>query len=261
MTEIEQDADGATVRAVDADGAETIVRCHAVVCCDGAASAFTTGLHEASTSYPTRWLTLIAAAPPSSRGTIYGLHRHGFAGQMHRSPTMTRFVLEVPRDEGFDEWPDDRLWAALEGRLAAAGRPPLARGEIAERDVLDLRVRVCDPMQDGRVFFAGDAAHLITPAGGKGMNIAVQDAVELAAALGERYGAPGDRGRLERYSQTRLPHVWRHQEFSNLMLGLFNVGIGRDSFSYGLRRARLAQVLDDPAYSRWFARAYVGVDD
>lgn len=260
VTEIEQDADGATVRAVDADGAEAIVRCEAVACCDGAGSAFTTGVHDASASYPFRWLTLIMAAPPSTRGTIYGLHRRGFAGQMHRSPATTRFMLEVPPDEGFDEWPDDRIWAALEGRLAAAGRPPLERGEIVERDVLDHRVRVCDPMQDGRVFFAGDAAHLITPAGGKGMNIAIQDAAELAAGLRERYGAPDDGGRLACYSQTRVPRVWRQQEFSNLMLSLFNVGSGPDSFSYGLRRARLDQVVSDPAFSRWFARAYVGVD-
>src|SRR5262249_14117127 len=158
--------------------------------------------------------------PPASDGTIYALHRRGFAGQMHRSATMTRFMLEVPAGEGFQEWPDDRIWAELQERLAAEGRPPLEPGELVERDVLDHRVRVCEAMQQGRVFLAGDAAHLITPAGGKGMNMAIQDAVELAAGLCERYGESGDGRRLAAYSQTRLPSVWRHQEFSNLMLSL-----------------------------------------
>lgn len=105
-------------------------------------------------------------------------------------------------------------------------------------------------------------AHLITPAGGKGMNIAIQDAAELAGGLIERYGSRGDGGRLDRYSQTRLPHIWRHQEFSNLMLSLFSAGpAGGSGFSYGLRRARLSLVLNDPRFSRWFAHTYVGVDE
>ena len=269
VTGVRQDGDGAAVDAtVRTTGEALAIECEAVACCDGAASEFAAGLEAASVSHPFRWLTLVAAVPPASKGTVYALHPRGFAGLMHRSGTMTRFMLEVPASEGFDEWPDDRIWAELQDRLAADDRPPLEPGELVERDILDHRVRVHQPMQDGRVFLAGDAAHLITPAGGKGMNMAIQDAVELAAGLCERYGAPGDGGRLARYSETRLPQLWRHQEFSNLMLSLFNVGTGFDDqgpagreFSYGLRRARLEQVIADPEYSRWFARAYVGLDD
>lgn len=157
-----------------------------------------------------------------------------------------------------------RIWAELERRLAAAGRPTIRRGEFIERDILDHRVRVCDPMQYGRVFLAGDAAHLITPAGGKGMNMAIQDAVELAGGLAGRYGGHRDGRRLADYTRTRLPHIWRHQEFSNLMLSLFNAAAadgGGPDFSYGLRRARLDLILGDPQYSRWFASAYAGIDD
>ncbi len=260
-TGIEQSEDGVVVSAVR--GTESVtVECEAVVVGDGAASVLSAGAAGVSGTYPTRWLTLIAAAPPSAAGAIYGLHARGFAGQFHRSAAMTRFMLEIPAGEGYGQWDDDRIWAELEQRLAAAGRPAIQRGELLERDILDHRVRVCDPMQHGRVFLAGDAAHLITPAGGKGMNIAIQDAIELASGLTERYGEQNDGRRLASYTQVRLPRVWRHQEFSNLMLSLFNAGAagdGRD-FSYGLRRARLDLIISDPQYSRWFARAYAGVD-
>jgi p-hydroxybenzoate 3-monooxygenase len=262
---IEQSGDGAVVRAVRGTAAEPVtVECEAVVAGDGAASVLSAGAAAVFAVYPTRWLTLIAAAPPSTAGAIYGLHARGFAGQFHRSAAITRFMLEIPAGEDYRQWDDDRIWAELEQRLTAAGRPAIQRGEFIERDILDHRVRVCDPMQHGRVFLAGDAAHLITPAGGKGMNIAIQDAVELASGLTERYGQHSDGRRLASYTQTRLPQVWRHQEFSNLMLTLFNVGAaggGGTDFSYRLRRARLNLIVSDPQYSRWFAHAYAGVDD
>jgi p-hydroxybenzoate 3-monooxygenase len=212
------------VRAVRGTAGEPVtVECEAVVVGDGAGGVLSAGAPAVSADYPSRWLTLIAAVPPSGAGAIYGLHARGFAAELHRSAAMTRFMLEIPAGEGYGQWDDDRIWAELEQRLAAAGRPALQRGEFIERDILDHRVRVCDPMQHGRVFLAGDAAHLITPAGGKGMNLAIQDAVEVAGGLSELYGEQGDSQRLGSYTQTRLPRVWRHQEFSSLMLSLFNL--------------------------------------
>ncbi|MBV8221067.1 MAG: FAD-dependent monooxygenase [Solirubrobacterales bacterium] len=135
------------------------------------------------------------------------------------------------------------------------------------RDVLDLRVRVVEPLHHGRVFLAGDAAHLITPAGGKGMNLAIQDAIELGLGLQEKYRDDSDR-RLRSYTAARLPAIWRTQQFSNWMLSLLHASMsqpdpgapqGSSDFRYQLRRARLQELIDDPNLSRWFAHAYAGV--
>jgi p-hydroxybenzoate 3-monooxygenase len=123
---------------VDASTGTTLtIESEIVACCDGAASAFGSDFGASSVSHPFRWLTLIAASPPASKGTIYGLHRHGFAGQMHRSATMTRFMLEIPAGDGLDDWSAERIWAELQARLAAEGQRPIQADELVERDILD----------------------------------------------------------------------------------------------------------------------------
>jgi p-hydroxybenzoate 3-monooxygenase len=262
--EVGQSDDGASVVAVaDTGGEQVLVRCRFVAGCDGAGSALSRGIANASVielEHPVRWLTLIAAAAPSKPRTLYGLHRRGFAGQMQRGPELTRFMLEVHRTDTMDDWPDDRIWAELQRRLHAAGEPGLAQGPFLERDVLDLRVRVVEPMHDRRLYLAGDAGHLITPAGGKGMNLAIQDALELGLALRERYVEDPRGKRLAGYSNKRLPAIWRTQEFSNWMLTLLHAGLSqpdgrmpdrrpdeRSEFAYRLRRARLQELVRDPS--------------
>jgi p-hydroxybenzoate 3-monooxygenase len=250
------------------------VRCRFVAGCDGARSALLNGIANASVielEHPVRWLTLIAAAAPSKARTLYGFHRRGFAGQMQRGPALTRFMLEVPRADTVDEWPDDRIWAELQQRLRADGEPELAQGPFVERDVLDLRVRVIEPMHHRRLYLAGDAAHLITPAGGKGMNLAIQDALELGLALRESYADDAQASRLADYSNRRLPAIWRTQEFSNWMLTLLHAGMSQpdtraprrsgdpSEFAYRLRRARLQELITNHQLRRWFAHAYAGV--
>ena len=187
---VEQVADGATVSAVvDGSGERVQIRCRFVAGCDGARSELHEGIENASVielTHPFRWLTLIAGAAPSKRRALYGFHSRGFAGQMQRGPALTLHVSGGPRDT-IAAWPDDRIWAELQQRLYADGEPELAQGPFVERDVLDLRVRVIEPMHHRRLYLAGDAAHLITPAGGKGMNLAILDALELGLALRERY--------------------------------------------------------------------------
>jgi p-hydroxybenzoate 3-monooxygenase len=274
---VEQADDGAVVTAVAEDGDQQLeVRCRFVAGCDGARSALLDGIANASVierKHPVRWLTLIAAAAPSKPRTLYGFHQHGFAGQMRRGPELTRFVLEVPRADTTDDWSDDRIWPALQQRLHADGQPALAEGPFVERDLLDLRVRVIEPMHHHRLYLAGDAAHLITPAGGKGMNLAILDALELGLALRERYTEDPDGQRLADYSNRRLPAIWRAQEFSDWMLSLLEASLGQSDttgpnrhhgntseFAYRLRRARLLELMGNPQLSRWFAHAYAGAD-
>jgi len=279
VTGVEQARDAATVSAaVEPNGEQLRVGCDFVAACDGARSVLLSAIVNAKVvelQHPFRWLTLIAAAAPSKPRTIYGFHRRGFAGQMRRGPELTRYMLEVPPGDTVSQWPDARTWQELEERLYANGEPSLTRGELVERDILDLRVRVVEPMHHGRVYLTGDAAHLITPAGGKGMNLAIQDAIELAGGLREKYGHDPTGSRLASYSATRLPAIWRTQEFSNWMLTLLHAGVSQSradagagsaepdepaDFAYRLRRARLQELLANPALRLWFAHAYAGVD-
>jgi p-hydroxybenzoate 3-monooxygenase len=261
VAESETDAE---VRAVTvANGEPFTIRAEAVVACDGAGSviARATGFETFEIAHPFRWLAVIAAIAPPSR-TVFALHARGFAGQFRRSATSTRYYLEVPVADTLADWPDDRIWAELEQRMAIRDQLPLVRGDLIERDFLDLRVRVREPMQLGRIFLAGDAAHMVTPAGAKGMNMAIQDAIELAAGLCERYGDAASGDRLGNYTASRLPDIWRYQEFSNWLLGILHAGpagqMDKPDFIHRLRRARLDRMINDPVYARWFGRSYSG---
>jgi p-hydroxybenzoate 3-monooxygenase len=265
VVDVAENETNVEVRGVAAANGEPFtVRAEAVVACDGAGSvvARAAGFETFEIAHPFRWLAVIAAIAPPSPRTVYALHHRGFAGQFRRSATSTRYYLEVPVTDTLADWPDERIWAELEERMAVPDQLSLVRGDLIERDFLDLRVRVREPMQSGRIFLAGDAAHMVTPAGGKGMNMAIQDAIELAAGLCERYGDAANGDRLGGYSASRLPDVWRYQEFSNWMLSILHAGpagqTDKQDFVHRLRRAQLDRMINDPAYARWFGRAYSG---
>lgn len=266
---------GAKVSAVGPAGAELVVECRRVVLASGAsAGLIPEGIESHEHFYPFRWLTTMLEMAPLAERTIYAPHERGFAAQLRRAPGLTRFYLQVPALEGFAEWADERIRAELELRLGAAPRGgesagSVIHGAIVERDVMDLRVRVREPMQRGCVYLAGDAAHLITPAGGKGMNLAIQDALELSEGL-IQLSSNADAERLSRYSETRLPMIWRTQEFSNWMLMLqcggalsFHRGLPDPdaSFARRLHRTQIERLLTDASFARWFAHQYAGVDD
>jgi p-hydroxybenzoate 3-monooxygenase len=180
---------------------------------------------------------------------------------MHRTPAVSRFYLQVGFGSSAGAWDEEEIWAELESCLAVEGQS-LIRGPIIERSLLELHSYVTGPMQAGRLFLAGDAAHVVTPAGGKGMNIALQDAGELTQGILGLYRS-GDGARLDAYSGTRLPQVWRAVEFSHWMLQLLladGSGTAAASFHEGLRDARLRRLMDDAPFARAFALAYVGPD-
>jgi p-hydroxybenzoate 3-monooxygenase len=259
---------GATVVVAGPDGDRTELHADVLVGADGAGSRVTAAVTGpvgaaqavAARRLPGRWLVVAAAAPPLVGHTLYAAHPHGFAAQLRRGPDETRYYLEVPADQSADDWTADAIRAELGVRLAVGGA--LDGVPIAEVGTLDLRTRVVAPMQHGPFVLAGDAAHLITPAGGKGMNLAIGDAVELAYGLAARFGAAGDRSRLDAYSTTRLPVVWRAQAFSDWLLRILSAHSAgtADGFSDGLRGGWITALRDDPLLARWFAHAYAGVD-
>lgn len=266
VTAVRQHADGAAVTLENGDELE----CGVVVGCEGSRSvvaAAMTGVRTSEELLPARLLAVIAEAPPLEDHTIYAPHPRGFAGQMRRGRDHTRYYLEVPATATAADWPEERIREELSLRLDVQGK--LADVPLGEPGFVDLRVRVLDPMQDGNLYLAGDAAHLVTSAAGKGMNLAIQDAVELSAALVERFGPAQDGRRLAAYSGTRLPAIWRTQAFtlwylrvilSGLRAGTEPAGAVDGAFTRGVGDGWLSALFDDPLLARWFAHFYAGVD-
>jgi p-hydroxybenzoate 3-monooxygenase len=239
-----------------ADGEE--VSCEFVLGCDGFHGVCRYAVKGAScsgTDIGADWLAFLAEVPPSSDHGVYGLHPDGFAGHMLRSPTVSRFYLQIGPGTA-NRWSDEWIWEQLKRRLDADG-VELVPGPIIERGVLGLHSHVTEPMQHGPLFLAGDAAHIVTPAGGKGMNLALQDADALTAALLDHYRT-GDDCRLEAYSATRLPAVWQTVEFSHSMLDLLLARPSEGRFGEGLRETRLGRLMEGGQFAKEFATNYVG---
>jgi p-hydroxybenzoate 3-monooxygenase len=267
---VRQDPAGVVLSVDGPGGDRSQVRCQAAAGCEGSVSPVAAAMTEARVNgqpLPVRLLVILGAAPPLQPHTIYAAHPRGFAGQMRRGPDQTRYFLEIPGTDTAADWPEQRARGELAARLGVGAR--LDRVPLGEFGLLDMRVRMIEPMQQDRLFLAGDAAHLITPAGAKGMNLAIQDAVELAHGLIERFGPGNDERRLSAYSRTRLPHIWRAQAFSNWFLHLILTSLqdGPElpaavpgGFADGLRQAWIAALQNDPSFARWFAHAYAGVD-
>ena len=207
-----------------------------------------------------RWLTLLAEAPPSAGWTVYATHPQGFAGHLLRSPTITRFHLQVPTGDTVDDWPDERIWDALRTRFEWPGWT-LNEGRVISKNMLEMESCVHEPMQWGRVFLVGDAAHIITPSGGKGMNLAIADAAELDSVL-ERYDASGgDEQVLLGYSERRIPDIWKAQDFSRFLIELihtYDPSLPDSAFRQKLQQARLWQLKHSWSYARNFAECFIG---
>ena len=189
---------------------------------------------------------------------IYAHHARGFALFSQRSAAVQRMYLQCAPDEDLASWPDERIWAELHRRLAGEDPPPLIEGEITQKGVTPMRSFVVEPMQFGRLFLAGDAAHIVPPTGAKGMNLAVADVAVLAAALGAHYEGRGSAA-LEAYSATCLRRVWRAERFSWWMTSMLHRNPDGDGFAERLQLAELDYVTSSRAAAQSLAENYVGL--
>jgi p-hydroxybenzoate 3-monooxygenase len=240
------------------------LRCDFVAGCDGfhgvcRPSIPDGGLRTYEREYPYAWLGILAQAPPSSEELIYAYHDRGFALHSMRSPQITRLYLQVHHDEPLAEWPDERIWSELRTRLARRGGEwHLADGPILEKGVTAMRSFVVDPMRHGRLFLAGDAAHIVPPTGAKGLNLAVADVMVLAEAIQAWY-ATRRTDLLDAYSATCLRRVWRVQHFSWWMTSMLHRAEDGDPFTHQLQLSQLRYVTTSRAAATSLAENYVGL--
>ena len=208
--------------------------------------------------YPFGWLGILAEAKPAAEELIYANHERGFALMSMRTPQISRLYLQCRPDEDLDGWPDSRIWEELQRRFETADGFRLNEGPIFQKGVTAMRSFVTEPMQCGRLFLAGDAAHIVPPTGAKGLNLAAADVRILSGALACRYRT-GSEERLRQYSEICLRRVWRAQHFSwwmTSMLHRFDDGSG---FDHRRQLAELDQVITSRAAATVLAENYTGL--
>ncbi len=208
--------------------------------------------------YPFAWLGVLAQAKPASEELIYANHADGFALLSMRSPEISRLYLQCEPDEDISRWSDDQIWDALDARLTAEPGWRVNRGPIIQKGVTPMRSWVTEPMQHGRLFLAGDAAHIVPPTGAKGMNLAMADVRVLARAI-DRFFRHNDDDGLERYSETCLRRIWKAQRFSWWMTSLLHRFNDHSPFDAKRQLAELDYVTSSRAGATTIAENYVGL--
>ena len=246
------------------NGHKLTIDCDFIAGCDGfrgvsRASIPETVMQPCQKDFDYAWLAITAEAQPSTKHIIYSLHPRGFAGHMLRSETVSRYYLQIPVEDKITDWSNSRVWSELQLRLAKDGWK-LTEGKITAKQILNLRSYTAHTMQHCRLFLAGDAAHVLTPAGGKGMNLAIQDADVLGNSFVSYYRYQ-DNLPLKKYSANRLPEIRKTQEFSESLLHMINTQ--EDSTPAGKSQQRVqqfkrSQLMNSEIYALDFARKYVG---
>lgn len=242
-------------------GEEKAIECDFIGGCDGfhgicraAMPADVLRIYERI--YPFAWLGILSRSRPVSEELIYARHRDGFALATMRSNTVSRLYLQCAPDEDLTLWPDARIWEELHKRLGCGDE--LEEGEIFQKGVTPMRSFVAEPMRHGRLFLAGDAAHIVPPTGAKGMNLAIADIRVLARGL-ERFYGQGDTELLERYSEICLRRIWKGQRFSWWMTSMLHRFDGEDPFEHRIQVAELDYVSTSKAAMTTLAENYVGL--
>lgn len=242
------------------DGHDRWIDCDIVAGCDGFHGACRAAIPPADLvvfdrAYPFAWLGILARARPMSEELVYARHARGFALATMRSTALSRLYLQCAPQEDPAQWSDDRIWSELRARLGADG---LEEGPILQRGVTPMRSFVAEPMRHGRLFLAGDAAHIVPPTGAKGMNLAIADVRVLVRAL-EAFFAGRGTALMDAYSATCLERVWKVQRFSWWMTQLLHRYDEADAFEERLRAAELDYLAASPAAHATLAENYVGL--
>jgi p-hydroxybenzoate 3-monooxygenase len=208
--------------------------------------------------YPFGWLGVLSETPPINDELIYNNHERGFALCSMRNPQLSRYYLQCPLDTVVEDWPDDRFWAELRHRLPKSTAEGLVAGPSIEKSITPLRSMVTEPMSYGRLYLAGDAAHIVPPTGAKGLNLAISDVVYLARALADHYRRSSDE-RLVGYSDTALKRVWKAVRFSWWMTTLMHRFEDEGSFGQRVQEAELDYLASSPAAQTAMAENYTGL--
>jgi p-hydroxybenzoate 3-monooxygenase len=244
------------------DGKDFELQCDFIAGCDGfhgicRPAIPAGGLTMYDRTYPFGWLGILAETPPASHELIYAYHERGFALLSMRSPQISRLYIQCSPDEDIAAWPDRKIWQELHQRLAAENWT-LREGAVIQKGVTGMRSFVVEPMRYGRLFLAGDSAHIVPPTGAKGLNLAVADVRVLARAF-DRYYKSGESDLLERYSEVCLRRVWKVQRFSWWMTSMLHRFPDENQFDRRRQLAELDYLTSSRAASQSLAENYVGL--
>jgi p-hydroxybenzoate 3-monooxygenase len=245
------------------EGTDHELQCDFIAGCDGfhgicRPSVPAGALIEYERTYPFGWLGILAEAPPSSDELIYAYHERGFALLSMRTPQISRLYIQCQPDEDTDRWSDEQIWDELRTRLAASNGWELTEGTVLQKGVTGMRSFVVEPMQYGRLYLAGDCAHIVPPTGAKGLNLAVSD-VQILARGFEEYYSKGSRHRLDCYSEVCLRRVWKVQRFSWWMTSMLHRFPDENPFDQRRQLGELDYVTSSQAAAKTLAENYVGL--
>jgi len=245
------------------DGVAQELQCDYVVGCDGyhGVSRNSIPAHVLRTFervYPFGWLGILADVPPADHELIYANHERGFALASMRSPTRSRYYIQCGLDEQVEDWSDDRFWDELCLRLGPDAASRVTRGPSFEKSIAPLRSFVSEPMRWGRLFLAGDAAHIVPPTGAKGLNLAASDVIMLSDALVDHYRGGSDAG-LDGYSARALARVWKAERFSWWFTSITHRFPDMDGFARRIQAAEIDYIRGSQAAQRTLAENYVGL--
>jgi p-hydroxybenzoate 3-monooxygenase len=246
-----------------ADGRAVRIDCDFIAGCDGYHGVSRSAVPSRATqsferAYPFGWLGVLAEVPPARPELIYANHERGFALCSMRSPVRSRYYIQCPLDTRLEDWPDDRFWDELRRRLPAADADAVTPGPSFEKSIAPLRSFVAEPLRFGRLFLAGDAAHIVPPTGAKGLNLAASDVHYLASALIEHYREGSSAG-LDAYSSRALARVWKAVRFSWSMTTMLHRFPERGAFDQRLQEAELDYLSQSRAAATALAENYVGL--